>query len=272
MKNFMRERKVPCGENYKAVLIYPYSEEQEQALKRCRGSRNKTTTPKQTQLNQRHAERYFIAKAHENFSAGDKKFEGTYDKAHLPKTAEEAERNLTNFIARLNYECKKQGFPPVAYMATLEGGDGQIRIHHHMILKCKLSRDEIENIWRIRKNPGAKKDEVIGDANCQPLRFDYYSTGIKKLCSYMLKKTKGRYRYRCSKGMKEPQLNNPKRKNDSRYSFRQIQKLALNPPDVSYWEKQYKGYTIADIENDISFRFNDETGKWSVYLFLKRIE
>ena len=70
MRSFMREKKIYCGKHYREVDIYPYTAAQLTASTRGKRSKKiKETEPKQKNLNDKNARRYFTQTANLNFGS-----------------------------------------------------------------------------------------------------------------------------------------------------------------------------------------------------------
>lgn len=141
-----------------------------------------------------------------------------------------------------------------------------IRMHHHLLISCELSRDELEDLWRCRRKKGEKKGKKIGRANARIIQEDD-STGIYALASYLAKSPAGKRRWTCSQNLERP----VQRTNDYKYSRKKILTIIRDGIDLSFWEKQYPGWTIKDKDNGYQQSYNDFTG-WSIYLKLRRKE
>ena len=77
-KSFMREKVIHCGKDYLSPEIFPYTGTQQQAVKGKRGKKKKVSEPKQKNLNDKRAKRYFIQLANANFGEGDLAVHLTY--------------------------------------------------------------------------------------------------------------------------------------------------------------------------------------------------
>lgn len=271
-KNFIREKKILCGEQYREVDIFPYTRNQKRATKGKRAKKEKVSAPKQKNLNDKNARRYFTQLTNLNFGEGDLHVTTTYKNKFLPKTVEEAEKTNDKFLRRIKYRREKEGLPPLKYIVVTEyitkkGDDKPVRIHHHIIMNGGLDRDTVEDIWRMRRKKGEKKGEKIGYINADRLQPE--ESGVAALCEYLKKRPNGKKRWRSSLNLQKPESRN----NDNRYnSRRQIEKMAKNPPDISYWEKMYKGWTLTDKDYGVQFEYNEVTASWSIYLKLRRKE
>lgn len=84
---------------------------------------------------------------------------------------------------------------------------------------------------------------------------------------YLSKEPCGKKRWSCSQNLERPYS----RYNDHKYNRRQLERLCKNPPDRSYWEKQYPGWNIPNDEYSVQIEYNDITG-WSIYLKLYKRE
>lgn len=270
MRNFIREKKIHCGDKYLEVDIFPYSKSQQEASRKGkRSKKKKETAPKQKNLNDKRARRCFTQKVNANFGEGDLHLTLTYKEKYLPKTDEEAANEINNFLRKVKYHMKKKGIS-LKYMIVTQGirkkgSDKPVRIHHHIIMNGGLSREEIENLWRRRRKKGEKQGEKIGIANANRLQPD--GNGVAALCEYLAKHTGGKKRWSSSRNLENPWS----RTNDYKYSKREVERIVRNRPDRSYWERKYQGWTVANTDF-IKYEYNEVTGQWSIYLRLCRRE
>ena len=106
VRSFMREKKIYCGKHYREVDIYPYTAAQLTASTRGKRSKKiKETEPKQKNLNDKNARRYFTQTANLNFGSDPEALHvtATYSGKYLPDTVEQAEQEATNFLRRVQY-------------------------------------------------------------------------------------------------------------------------------------------------------------------------
>ena len=285
-KNIIREKKIYCGKKYMEVDIYNFSLQNARAS-RGRSKKEKVSLPSQKNQNEKNAKRSFIQAAETNFHTGDIYLTLTYAKEMLPKTVDEGTKIVSNYIKRIQRKLKKQNLKKLKYMIVTEyrtakeqvvtgleeddiqGEDREekpIRMHHHLLISCELSRDALEDLWRCRRKKGEKKGKKIGRANARIIQEDD-STGIYALASYLAKSPAGKRRWTCSQNLERP----VQRTNDYKYSRKKILTIIRDGIDLSFWEKQYPGWTIKDKDNGYQQSYNDFTG-WSIYLKLRRKE
>lgn len=70
VRSFMREKKIYCGDHYREVDIYSYTDAQKKASGRGKRSKKvKESEPKQKNLNDKNARRYFTQTANLNFGS-----------------------------------------------------------------------------------------------------------------------------------------------------------------------------------------------------------
>jgi hypothetical protein len=271
MKNFTREKKIHCGDEYLEVDIFPYSDNQQQASRNKRGKRSKKekeSESKQKNLNDKNARRYLTQLANTNFSVRDLHVTATYSNKFLPDTIEEAEKEISNYLRRVNYKRKKEGLPPLKYIivteySTKRNEEKPTRIHHHIFMNGGLDRDAVEELWCKRRQKGQKKGERIGFINADRLQPD--ENGVAALCTYLVKNPNGKKRWSSSQNLEKPWS----RTNDHKYSKREIEKIAKNPPDVDYWEKKYPGWTLVNNDYALKMEYNEVAG-WYIYLKMRR--
>lgn len=240
----------------------------------------------QKNLNDKNSKRLFHRKACHNFAPGDYMLTLPYRDAFFPTTWKDADREADNFIRRYNRLRKGLGLPRAKYMIVTEctirkSGKhaGQQSFHHHLLISGGVDQKTLEGLWRRRKKKGEKEGELIGYPTSKNLYFD--ENGIEGLMVYFFGEEKTRQQRKA--GVPRPKykrrwrgstnLTNPttKRPNDTRWSDKQVEKLAeeirdSGKSDPAYWEKQYPGYRFSQCTAE----FNEVTGRWSIYLRMHR--
>lgn len=275
-KNFIREKRIYCGEEYLEVDIVPVTNMPEAGQEK-KGKSSQA----QKNLNDKRSKRRFVQLANTNFGADDLHISATYNEAHLPMTLEEAERNVHNYLDRVKRRMKRVTGQDLKYMLVTEytpedeeDADPEdkttkaVRIHHHIIINGGLSRDDLELMWsatrinwkKAQNDPKYRKNvDYLGFVNCDRLQPN--ENGIEGLVNYINKRKKGCKKWSTSMNLKKPK----EKKNDHKWSFRKLRELAKTPEDKEVWRNQYKGYEPTKID----FQYNDYTG-WSVYLRLRK--
>lgn len=257
-KPVIRQKTFHCGtmnQKTKYIEVDIFEHVDTMAARKARKRRELLTPPKQQNLNDKNARRYFVLLVKSNFDNGDIHITLTYDENFRPETIEEAEHQVQLFIDRLRTLYKKHGAGKVHYIFVTEQGAKKGRIHHHVLLKnVGISRDEIEERW---------KSKGLGNANSKRLRAD--ENGIERLANYLQKGAAGKKRWKNSKGLVRPWLS----VSDGKHSRRKIDKLAQLPPDCEavkeFWEKQFPGYVLYECQH----YFNQVTAQWSIYLKMR---
>ncbi|MCL2003579.1 MAG: hypothetical protein FWG72_06215 [Oscillospiraceae bacterium] len=271
MKSYIRQKTIYCGQRYREVDIFPYTDTQKYSSgKRPRAVKEKISEPKQRNLNDKNAKRYLTQLVNGNFTESDLHISLTYAPENLPRTVEDAERMAGNFIRRLKYHRGKQDLPPLKYILVTsyrDGADGTpARLHHHIIVNGGIDRDAIEDIWRKPRRKNQEKGERLGYINADRLQSE--NGTYAALTRYITNQSNGKKRWSSSHNLIRPAA----KTNDSRYSRRKVEKLAKQPPPRSYWEKKYPGWTLTDDLYGAEYIYNDATGDWSIYLKLRRME
>lgn len=268
MFNFIKQKKIYCGDKFLEVDIYPRTRNQIDTAKGRRAKKKEVTKPAQRNLNDKKAKRYFVQLINSNFDERGYHLTLTYKERYHPKTIEEAEANLRKLIARINYRKKKKGLPSLKYVSVIEyqlKKEEPCKIHHHLIMDGDLSRDEVEDCWRLARKKGQKKGDKIGRANTVKLQPD--EGGLSALAKYLCK-----YEYRKRRWTSSLNLKKPYEKiNDHAWSKRQIEKIAKQPFDKSFWEKKFKGYKITSGLYGYEVKYNELTG-WAIYLKMVKVK
>ena len=208
VRSFIREKKIYCGDHYREVDIFTYTTAQKTAASRGKRSKKvQESEPKQKNLNDKNARRYFVQLGNLNFGDDPEALHvtATYSAKYLPPTVEAAEKEVSNYLRRVAYARKKEGLPPLKYIlvtayTTARNGGKPVRIHHHIVMNGGLDRDLVEELWRKRKRKGQKKGDRIGYCNADRLQAD--ENGIAALCNYLVKQAGGKKRWSSSHNLK----------------------------------------------------------------------
>lgn len=270
MGSIMREKKIYCGKEYLEVDIYPYTPQQQEVCRSGkRSKKEKVSQPKQKNLNDKNARRYFVQLCNSNFTEGDLHVSLTYKEKFIPQTVKEAEKEAHNFLRRVARKMKKDGVGELKYILVTESitekeGDKIVRVHHHILINKGLDRDIIEGLWSKRREKGQKEGERIGWVNADRLQTD--DMGIAALATYLTKYTNRKKRWSSSQNLVKPES----RTNDFKYSKRETEKIVKEVQrDASYWEKKYKGYTLASGDYSFTTSYNENMG-WYIAVKMRR--
>ncbi|MEG0180076.1 MAG: hypothetical protein RR654_11040, partial [Oscillospiraceae bacterium] len=221
----------------------------------------------QKNLNCKNAKRHLVQLVNTNFDKSSIHISLTYNNKFLPKTQESADKYLDLWLRKIKRECKKQNLPNPQYIGVTEYQEKDdskkqkfVRFHHHVILNCKLSRDELEALWKTGRGKNAQS---LGMTNADRLQPD--NNSLEALCNYITKYPNRKKRWRQSRGLKQPLH---KRPNDSKYSHRYIENLCRNGlvNDKEIWRNLYPGWIL----NDVKPVYSDFTG-WSIYAKLRKL-
>ena len=282
---FVREQKTICGKEYMEVDLLHVTPAEHRAS--VRKKKEFASSLAMQNCNERNSRRKLNWLAAENFT--ERKsctmlVHLTYSADWLPLTDEEAERNVSNFIDKLNRrQAKKYAaaikadptnpggvLPKVKYIAVTEwqhedkaAGLKEVRYHHHMILECDLTVDEIKECWSTGRG---KWREPLGLVKCDRAEFDKGS--LTAYCEYITKNPKRRRRWRQSQGLRRPTQPRP---NDGRYTPKKLAEAAtLYIDDADFWESRYGALKIGGgAVRQYAFtgaeaRYNEITGTWHV--------
>lgn len=266
---YMREKKITVGDSYMEVDIIPRNIEDEHHRSGTRSKKENVSAPKQKNLNDKNARRYLVELGNGNFSSDDYHLTLTYGKEEdgnslQPKSIEEAEKNVTNYLRRVAYRRKKKHLAPLKYILVTEyrqndEGEFTTKIHHHILINGGLDRDTLEDMWTI-KMPGQKRMK-LGITRADRLQPDESESGngIEGILQYLSKDPKGKKRWSSSRNLKRP----VKRTNDWKFTISGMLK-AKDSADkgLSLFRKKYSKYDVVD---RVEWEYNEMTG-WHCYL------
>jgi len=208
----------------------------------------KGTTAAQKRLNARHASERLEQLINANFGSGDLLLSLTYRKKDAPKTSEEAQKHVRNFLARLRRLCRKQGAADPAYVYVTETKTSKwegTTYHHHMVLRVSMPRDEVEALWR--KKHGYGDIKIAWDKENNLTQWAKYMA--KEVCAGVhAEEYAQKHRWCASKGLTVP----PARESDKKISRRRVEAIAKEmqrDPDVAkmHMEACYPGYEVLEM-------------------------
>lgn len=128
----------------------------------------------QRDLNDKNSQKECIRTIEENFTDQDIWGTLTYTDDTMPDTEEEADRNMVNYIKRLNYRRKKMNLPNLRYVYTTECSD-RGRWHHHIVLDGDMGMHYIFYCkYGIAKKLADKREETICTAASLIVLYNLY--------------------------------------------------------------------------------------------------
>ena len=217
-----------------------------------RTGKKRESKPSQKNLNDKKSRRYLVRLANINFSKNDLWCTFTWDEDHLPADEATADRDVTNFIRRINYRQKKKGRENIKYIyiPVVEGAE---RPHVHIIMTGKgIDRDELEELWG--------KGERSNTRRIKPDE-DFLISG---LATYISNNKRGKRRWRASKNLKKPP--EPTR-SYSKFKKPKVEKMAHDYETLkAEMEKAYPNYKFLDAE----VKYNGVTAAFYIYARMVR--
>lgn len=209
-----------------------------------RAKKAKPSREAQAKLNHRNAQKRASRIINDNFTSKDMWVTLGYDKDRPEPTADQAYRDLINYIRRIKRWRKKHGLPAMRYYYAIEIADkdgNPVRPHIHIIMPGDMDRDFVENEWH-------------GGAYPQSRRLRPKDRGLKGLAFYISKGKKGQKLWGHSKNLKMPKPTVA----DKKFTKRQVEKIAIDrntAPD--FFKNIFKGYDFKDTEQDLEIRRSD---------------
>ena len=165
----------------------------------------------------------------------------------MPEDEERAEKDIKNFIARINYRRRKAGLENAKYI-HIPAIDGYARPHFHILISGDgMDRDELEDLWTKceRKNTRRVKPDD-----------DFLITGI---ATYITQNPHGTKRWRSSKNLKKPDA--PTR-SYRKFSRKKVNGMVRDFEELkAQMEKAYPGFKFLDAE----VKYNDKVAAFYIY-------
>lgn len=241
---------VYCGDDEREISLFPFSEPMRIGQ---RSKKKKISCPKQKNLNDKNARRYFRQLVKTNFKKGDYHLVLTYDPDNLPEEIERAEQLVKNYLRRVARRRKAQGLSAAKYIYITEQSKTG-RIHHHLLISGDMDRQQLEELWQ------------LGWANADKLRPN--KKGLANIIAYLSKAPKGRKRWHPSRNLQKPAYS----VSYTKTSMTKYEQLSLWPEDSeetkTFCEKQNQGFELTEFVK----QYNEVTGTWYMYAMLRRKE
>lgn len=206
------------------VEAYPIHKPGSYSMRRKREADSMTSSA-QAEVNRRNAEKKINRLLNANFGKNDISMTWTYEA--VPESTDEAQRNLTNGIARLRRLFKRLQaagrieqkaefkYLYVSEYATREGRP--VRIHHHIV--CNVpDRDAAEKCW------------THGRANADRLQPDRY--GFTALAKYLTKAPTHKRRWAGSRNLVQPTVTVADRKLSKRRARALMEDVEANAYEI----------------------------------------
>lgn len=220
-----------------------------------RAKKMKKSREAQRSLNERNAKKKVYRLINANFSDNDIWATFTYDNKHLPKSAEEAGREMAKYIRRLRRYAAKHGFPPLKYVYVTEFEDDPLkkkkRIHHHIVMNFP-DRDVAERLW-------------AGGARRNTRRLQRDESGYEGLGRYIMKDPRGTKHYVCSQNLIKPTVTFA----DFKFSRKKVKRLAMGEADPEEeFRRLYRGCRLTAFEA----RESEYVSGYYIYAKMLRIQ
>lgn len=238
-----------CGDDEREISLFAFTEPVRVGQ---RSKKKKVSAPKQKNLNDQNARRYFRQLVKTNFRKGDYHLVLTYDPENLPEEIERAEQLVKNYLRRVNRWRSSMKLSAMKYIYITEQSSTG-RIHHHLLVSGDMDRRQLEEMWK------------LGYANADKLRPT--KNGLANIIAYLAKDPKGRKRWHPSRNLLKPEYT----VSYTKTSIAKYEQLSLWPEDSeatkNYCEKQNKGFELTEFVK----KFNEVTGTWYMYAMMRRI-
>ena len=232
------------------IEIYPEFTRKEIDTEHCVRKVNKRA---QKNLNDKNSRKYLIRLINKNFKDGDYWLTVTYDDKHIPSSIEKAYNDAYNYMRRINYHLKKKGLPNAKYVYITEyaekntRGEHSVRYHHHIVLSCGLTMDEVEKLWKKGSRTEIRRVK----------RDEYGIVGLAKYISKAKKTVKNEKRWKPSTNLEKVTF----RKNHYKFKRKKVDAMIRDNNLIKhYMETTYKDYYFLDAET----YFNDVNSRWYI--------
>lgn len=170
-RNYIREKKIICGDSYMAVCLYAITPQE----RNTRGKKQKKSGERQKARNKMSSLRKKQRKVVANFTKNGFFLSGTFEEVFLPDDFLGCVRETKNYKRRViaaickRFKIAREKIKMMLW-AVRKGKDG--RLHMHGFVECigldqidrREVREMLEDLWR-RRIPGTNEYESLGTMN-----------------------------------------------------------------------------------------------------------
>lgn len=259
VRSIYATKEIKAGDQLE-VEIYPeFTKKQRSEIPE--GGKRKKDRKAQKNLNEKNSRKMCERVINANFTDRDIWATFTYTDENMPTSMKEAQKNMQNYIRRLNYQRKKKGLQNTKYVYVTECSD-RGRWHHHIVMDGDMDMDTVEGLWQL-----GKRNEVR--------RLQRDENGLVGMARYITKQKKpaknkknksdqeevGKYQksWTPSKGLKKPE----EKVNHYKTKQSHVDKIVTGKKTVEeHLTKWYgEGYEFAEAE----IRYNTFNGRFYIY-------
>ena len=244
-----KSRNIKSGTVLLEAQVYPSFDKPGEMPKT---KQKRETRPSQSNLNDKNARRYLIRLANINFGKGDIWATFGWDDEHKPDDMDQAQKDVRNFIRRINRRRKKAGLENIKYIYII-AADEHTRPHFHILMTGDgVDRDELEELWGKCDRPNTRR--IKPDDN-------FIITG---LATYISNNPHGTKRWCPSKNLEKPK--EPDR-SYSKFKRPKVEKMVRDHETLKEeMEKTYPGFKFLDAE----VKHNGVTAAFYIYARMVR--
>lgn len=237
VRSIYATKEIRAGDQIMDVEIYPEFARSQRA--EIPEAARKKQRQAQKNLNEKNSRKMCERLINANFTDRDIWATFTYTDDNMPQDMKQAQKNMQNYIRRLNYQRKKLGLQNARYVYVTECSE-KGRWHHHIVLDGDMPLDTVESLWLL-----GKRNEVR--------RLQTDENGLTGMAMYITKQ-------------KHPEENNKKRKKDEPVPASKYQKAWKSSKGLKKPEEKKNHYKFKqkDVEEIISGRkeLQDKLMKW----------
>lgn len=243
IKSIYATKTVKAGNQFE-IEIYPEFTKKESSLYAL-----KKVNKAQKNLNSRYAKKRLERLVNANFDINAYWITLTYQKNKLPASLDEAQKNIANYMRRINYRRSKLGLGKAKYIYITEfSKEKNIRCHHHLIMDNDLDMETVEKTWKHGRRNNIRRTAPDQD-------------NLTGLANYLAKDPKGNKRWCSSTNLKQPK----ERKSYSNFKARHVKKFVKNPSLIQ--EQMERKYKKIYVRHEI--KLNEVNGRFYIYIRMR---
>lgn len=255
-------KEIRSGEQLE-VEIYPEFTRKRQSEIPEEGRRKKDRQA-QRNLNEKNSRKQCERTINENFTDDDIWATFTYTQENTPASMKVAQKNMQNYIRRMNYQRKKRGLPNARYVYVTEYGD-KGRWHHHIVLDGDIDIDTVEKLWTMGKRNQVRRLEKDENGLVGMAKYITKPKGKGKGKGKEQEEGKHQKTWTPSKGLKKPKEDKNHYKTKQSHVDKMVNGTLKVEDHLKKWYAE-EGYEFTEAE----IRHNKWNGQYYIYARMRK--
>lgn len=254
-KNIYATKEIRAGDQLE-VEIYPEFTRGQRSEIPDEGKRKKQRQA-QKNLNDKNSRKKCERLINANFTDRDIWATLTYTDGNMPESMQQAQKNIQNYIKRLNYKRRKDGKKNLRYIYVTECSS-RGRWHHHIVMDGDMDMDTVEAVWKMGRRNQIRRLKRDDDGLIGMARYITKDKAPGKKRKKQQEPDKYQKQWVASKGLKKPE----ERVNHYKTKQKDVNAIVAGRLRIEdHLSRWYADYEFAEAD----IRYNTFNGRFYIY-------